>query len=497
MSLRALTLIAVAFTLTLAGCPQTAPESASELSTTLDADGAAPTDVADEEAALRRQQAASAWLEDDSDNDGLPTDIELEFGLDPDDPTDGMDIDGDGVPNFRDDDVDGDSITNETDPDIDGDGVFNLIDIDIDGDAVTDDVDFDMDADGIRNEWDWDDDSDGDDDGPDDNDDDFGSLGDEDLRFSAAVQALTEKLAAAGEVSNPELRDKAEKQYREDLRDLLAQVSKVKHERRPIPLDGKEMQLIAKSLACRFKRGGSKTLEYDLKTTISQLTPRHGAPQPGDDPGTFRDPDATDAIEAVFRLATEVKDPGRKEATEEVQQKLDALVSLKSRLRQKEVTPVDCYDAVTKLVSMPGEGSPQDKVTGLTRLWDVVEEPNLDGLLSDLDTMSQALSTRLDNWTWETMIDAVTQLEEMSGTGTLQEKFDGLMRVWDVVGEPELDELMTGLSDLTQALDNHITGDWGWDVMIEALEGAPGIENGIGWEQINHTVEEVSEIEGE
>ena len=491
MRMRGLLLTIAVATLTLAGCPQGDEPIDGWTPTTSESD----PNAFDADEALRRLQVG-AWLTSDTDNDGLPNDIELEFGLDVDDPTDGYDSDGDGIPNFRDDDVDGDSITNETDPDIDGDGVFNLIDIDMDGDAVLDDVDFDMDADGVRNEFDWDDDSDGSDDGPDDNDDDLGSIEDEELRFSAAVQALTEKLAAAGEIENAELRDKAQTQYREDLRDLLAQVSKVKHESRPIPLGGKEMQLIAKSLACRFKLGGSKTLEASLRSAITQLTPTHGTPQPGDDPGTFRDPDATDAVEAVFRLATGIQDPGRQKAPEELEQRLDALVALKSRLRQKEVTPVDCSDAVIRMVNMPGEGSPEDKVTGLIRLWDAVEEPVLGGLVDNLDSMSNALSTRLDNWTWESMIDAATQLEELSGNGTLQEKFDGLMRIWDVVGEPGLDDLVQGLSDLTQALDNHIIGAWGWDVMIEALEGAPGIENGIGWEQINHTVEEVAEIEG-
>jgi len=496
VKLRFLNLMTLLAVLATAGCPQASEDTVLLLPDASDAvdEPLSENSGADDEADRRAQVAA--WLLADLDEDGLPNGLELDFGLDPEDPADGLDIDGDGIPNFRDDDVDGDRISNQTDPDIDGDGLFNLIDADIDGDAVPDEVDFDMDADGIRNEWDWDDDSNGEDDGGDE-EDALGQLEDEELRFSAAVQALKDKIAAAAELDDAQLRDKALAQYRGDLRDLLAQVSKVKHERRPIPLGGKEVELIAQSLATRFKWGGSKALEFDLKTAISQLTPLHGEPQPGDDPMTFRDPDPTDAIEAVFRQATGIKDPGRPEATEELQQRLDALVSLKKHLRQKEITPVACSDAVSKLVAMPGQGKPEDKVDGLTRLWDAVEQPSLDGLVGDLGEMSAALAGRLDTWSWDTMIDALVQLEAMPGVGTLGEKFDGLMRVWDVVGEPKLDELVNGLGELTEALEGHLEGEWGWDVMIEALEGAPGIENGIGWEQINHTVQEVAETEGE
>lgn len=481
--------------LAVAGCPQISDEMLPLGMNLLDTSEEATGDPDASDDANRRQKVA-AWLLADNDNDGLPNGLELEFGLDHENPADGLDIDGDGNFNFRDDDVDGDGILNSTDPDVDGDGLFNLIDADIDGDAIPDDSDFDMDGDGVRNEWDWDDDSNGQDD-TDDDEDVLGQLEDEELRFSAAVQALKDRIVAAEELEDVKLREKALTQYRSDLRDLLAQVSKVKHERRPIALDSTEVQLIARSLASRFKWGGSKTLEFDIKTAISQLTPLHGEPQPGDDAMTFTDPDPTDAIDAVFRQATGIRDPRRAEAAAELQQRLDALVTLKTRLRQKEVTPVDCSDAVSRLVAMPGEGKPLDKVEGLTRLWDAVEAPQLNALVADLNEMSRSLASRNDTWTWDTMIDALTQLEAMPGTGTLKEKFESLMRIWDAVGEPKLDKLVAGLGKLTQALESRIEGPWGWDVMIEALEGAPGIENGIGSEQIDHTVEEVAEVEGQ
>lgn len=97
-----------------------------------------------------------ALASEDSDNDGLSDYDELNQGLDPDDPTDGPDRDGDGIPNEADSDVDGDGVINKDDPDIDGDGIFNGFDLDIDGDHIANASDLDMDGDGIPNRWDSD-----------------------------------------------------------------------------------------------------------------------------------------------------------------------------------------------------------------------------------------------------------------------------------------------------------------------------------------------------
>jgi hypothetical protein len=428
---RFLLLTFTAVALALGGCPRAGDQPPPDLTAAIEAEMAAGADPGiNEQEELRRRVAV--WSQLDGDNDGLPNDLELEFGLDPDDPTDGPDIDGDGTPNFRDDDVDGDAITNDTDPDIDGDGLSNLIDADIDGDAVPDQIDFDMDADGIRNEWDWDDDSDGNDDGPDDNDDDFGALGDEDLRFSAAVQALTEKLAAAGEVADPELREKAQEQYRGDLRDLLAQVSKVKHESRPIRPDGKEVELISESLARRFHPDDNhKAIATDLKSTITQLLPIGREA-----------PDATDAVDAIFNQVMEIENPRRPDANDELQSRLDALQTFKSRFRQTSVPA--CSAAVSALVKMPGSGTLQEKVQGVLVLADAVTQPGAPG---------------------SPAVDKLTEL--VSGLGTMAERLE---RDHDI--------------------------EWGWDVMIDVLEGAPGIENGIGPEQLDYAEEEIVETEG-
>ncbi|MGE3182408.1 MAG: hypothetical protein AB7N71_12315 [Phycisphaerae bacterium] len=108
----------------------------------------------------------------DSDRDGLATYEELEQGLNPNDPLDGPDIDGDGIPNGEDDDVDGDGTLNRYDFDVDGDGLLNGFDPDIDADGLIGRDDPDEDGDDMSDRWDLDEDGDGDEDDDDDDDDD-------------------------------------------------------------------------------------------------------------------------------------------------------------------------------------------------------------------------------------------------------------------------------------------------------------------------------------
>ncbi|MBE6576085.1 MAG: Stk1 family PASTA domain-containing Ser/Thr kinase [Ruminococcaceae bacterium] len=61
----------------------------------------------------------------------------------------GDDIDGDGIPNDRDNDIDGDGVPNHRDGDMDGDGKSNSIDADMDGDGVPNHRDSDADGDGV------------------------------------------------------------------------------------------------------------------------------------------------------------------------------------------------------------------------------------------------------------------------------------------------------------------------------------------------------------
>ncbi|NIX25225.1 MAG: hypothetical protein GWN07_37670, partial [Actinobacteria bacterium] len=85
----------------------------------------------------------------DSDGDGRSDLDEYAEGTDPNDPSDGPDIDGDGIPNGEDPDVDGDGLLNGEDPDIDGDGRPNPFDRDRDGDGLPNLIDEDDDGDGI------------------------------------------------------------------------------------------------------------------------------------------------------------------------------------------------------------------------------------------------------------------------------------------------------------------------------------------------------------
>ena len=84
----------------------------------------------------------------DSDNDGIDDAIDVDFTLGNDANLDGIDdnaldlidIDGDGIANFRDLDSDGDGISDNVEGDIDsdGDGIPNYKDLDSDGDGISD-----------------------------------------------------------------------------------------------------------------------------------------------------------------------------------------------------------------------------------------------------------------------------------------------------------------------------------------------------------------------
>jgi outer membrane protein OmpA-like peptidoglycan-associated protein len=134
------------------------------------------------------------WRDTDSDDDGIGDDVEADAvplltgadgdgdGLDDaldvdatggtdadmdglDDALQPNDTDGDGTPDFRDDDSDGDSIGDDVEGsgDADGDGLGNWRDTDSDGDGVGDDVEgnVDTDGDGVPDYLDPDSDNDG------------------------------------------------------------------------------------------------------------------------------------------------------------------------------------------------------------------------------------------------------------------------------------------------------------------------------------------------
>jgi hypothetical protein len=90
----------------------------------------------------------------DSDGDGIPDSIEGS-----------MDIDSDGIPNYKDEDSDGDGIPDSIEgyEDVDQDGILNFLDLDSDGDGILDSNEGlrDIDNDGIPNYLDEDSDGDG------------------------------------------------------------------------------------------------------------------------------------------------------------------------------------------------------------------------------------------------------------------------------------------------------------------------------------------------
>lgn len=76
--------------------------------------------------------------DDDSDDDGMKDGFEVSHGFNPSGGDDGVDTDGDGIPNDNDDDIDNDGKKNDVDDDIDGDGIANDDDDDDDGDGEDD-----------------------------------------------------------------------------------------------------------------------------------------------------------------------------------------------------------------------------------------------------------------------------------------------------------------------------------------------------------------------
>ena len=409
MYLRILLLAVAATTLLLGGCDGgtalTLPATNSSPGTSVDNNGLGHDQEDD------REELVIAWLLSDQDGDGLPTGFELDFGLDPDDPTDGPDIDGDGLFNFEDPDVDGDGYLNATDPDIDGDGVFNGYDDDIDGDGVPNEIDFDMDGDGTRDEWDLDFDADGIEgevlietpdfvaqefleeataiiEGDADGDGDGGDENDDGNAFEAYVAYLVSKGDAWAQ---------------DKLAGLLRQASA----RHPIKTDSYEAELIVEQFAKRFKDKSQDANEF-LTFTLGELA----SARPGENG------DATHAVEVLFRQARAVQNPGNPSGHDELLDRLQGLLAIVSEYGESDLQT--CSDAIDDLFQMPGDGNLNQKLIALGELKAKF------GLGTDLDTVMRtfdgviaALETELfgQDWEWDNLIEAIQTAPNIDDNG--------------------------------------------------------------------------------
>jgi hypothetical protein len=142
---RCLGLAAAAIVLVVAGCGEQVVRLTSERGS-----GGSPATPAPDE--LTPDELAAVLAALDTDGDGRNDLDELTQGADPNEASDGPDVDGDGVPNAIDPDIDGDTIENAADLDMDGDGTLNGSDPDIDADGLPNAADPDDDADG-RLDW--------------------------------------------------------------------------------------------------------------------------------------------------------------------------------------------------------------------------------------------------------------------------------------------------------------------------------------------------------
>ena len=469
MSIRFLTLITSVAFLAMAGCPQVGqtPAGLSGIAQDAPYDGSPLATDAENDDETERQRRALAWLESDLDQDGLTNGIELEFGLDPNDPTDGPDIDGDGVPNFEDDDVDGDGFINETDPDIDGDYVPNDRDDDVDGDAIPDEIDFDIDADGIRNRWDLDIDSDGDEDAEalevpdalaeeylhraqkalagDDDDDEDDDEDDSADRFEGHIEQLI-KRAAKGD-------SKAVEEYNRFLRQINS------GGKRPIKPLSWEARTIAEKIAERFESQGLDKFEVEMMLHELVFTKEFSLDQ-----------DATDALDVLFRQATTIEDPDDTDALREFDTRIEGVVKLKETFDYADLST--CSDAISRFAQLPGEDTSSEKIEAAGRLTKLFEQESVNMMAYETE-----------------------RLAKLPGDGTFGARADAVTLLAEAVSDPDWNTLVEGVEWLAEEMDTWALGkEWSWDAVRDALKTAPSLENGVDWDVISHVIDEVLDL---
>lgn len=168
----------------------------------------------------------------DYDNDGRNNLEELMMGNDPYNPTDGPDIDGDGIPNGEDEDTDGDGVPNKYDFDVDNDGIFNGLDPDIDADGLLNADDPDSDGDLLSNRFDLNDDGDDEPDDEEEEEDEKKPEKLEDLidRLKEGKLKDADKSAIAKEISERLGTLERQAEFQSALTDVVAQALSDKRE---------------------------------------------------------------------------------------------------------------------------------------------------------------------------------------------------------------------------------------------------------------------------
>ncbi len=445
-----------------------------------DVPGAVPSDVNDAAAKAPASDAAkdaedeerrriAVWLQVDTDHDGLTNGIELEFGLNPEDPTDGPDRDGDGIPNTADTDIDGDGIPNSTDVDIDGDGIDNSFDPDTDGDMIPDRMDTDDDGDGVRDRWDWDADWDGDDDNKEkdkkkgDDDDD---KEEEDRKLNEAGAKMAEWVESVFGTPEPPESEELKAKYHE-MATWVDQTFGGGDVRPPEPQALSEplrrFGAMISQLAARGESGDTRVLQ-EMRWLLMTMPLKTGQI------AVQRDSTET-------RLVIEMVSDRYLGGDDESRAAVGAMVD---RLAASGNLKADISDALDVLFQQAL----------------LIANPQGRNALADLDSRIAGVvrivdSSGLKDATLATGSDAIRRLAGMRGEGTLDEKVDALVRVAGAIEEkPAVGELVGKLEELTQALDKRY-GRWSWDAMADALESAPDIEDGIDAEVIEHVVNEV------
>ena len=485
MSARAITLLVCVGVLLLTGCPQQAAETADQVLLASDALTGAASDApvglnayTEEERRLR----VGAWLTSDLDGDGLTNGLEQEYGLDPEDPTDGPDIDGDGLINCVDDDIDGDGLLNESDPDIDGDLIPNSIDIDTDGDAVPDRVDFDTDGDGIRDRWDNDDDGDGEDDDEDDDEDDEDEDGDEDENGDGEENDGGDDQGNGGDDDDDEdaeLRAKYVKMAEwvasvfgdddddEDDDDPEVHAEGILAETTDSTPEVTKFAVHVESLSNRAQ-SGDETAKKQLRRLLLSI-----------DAGLLRplDPNSEESRRLAKQLSERL---GHDEvSTDEMLGYIDRLQEI-SKIYRDDDDASEAFDVLVKQVNEVEDSETRDPKSEI--------EDRLDNI--------ERLGEEFDELGAPELSKAISDMAKILREISLDDKIDSLLDLGESIENPDVGNLVDGIEWLSKNIEG-IETESDLDGVIDVLKSVPGINDGIDPEDLEEAEQQIEDDDNE